>query len=157
MALLPEVRQVVPQEEQFPCRWQTVIFRNYCMVPAERIARVLACTAEDVHREAARLGLRAGEHDPRWLTEGYITVIRNNWYLLPYDQLLTLLDFTEERLAFSLEKDDFLNVKLGRYKPDCARVVYQPLNEEQAAQMQKLIDTMEDDDDVQNVWHNWEE
>jgi transcriptional/translational regulatory protein YebC/TACO1 len=23
--------------------------------------------------------------------------------------------------------------------------------------MQKLIDTMEDDDDVQNVWHNWEE
>jgi len=23
--------------------------------------------------------------------------------------------------------------------------------------MEKLIDTMEDDDDVQNVWHNWEE
>ena len=34
---------------------------------------------------------------------------------------------------------------------------YQPLNEEQAVMMQKLIDTMEDDDDVQNVWHNWEE
>ena len=142
MALLPEVRQVVPQEEQFPCRWQTVIFRNYCMVPAERIARVLACTAEDVHREAARLGLRAGEHDPRWLTEGYITVIRNNWYLLPYDQLLTLLDFTEERLAFSLEKDDFLNVKLGRYKPDCARVVYQPLNEDQLAETAQVAKTV---------------
>ena len=24
-------------------------------------------------------------------------------------------------------------------------------------QMEKLIDTMEDDDDVQNVWHNWEQ
>ena len=24
-------------------------------------------------------------------------------------------------------------------------------------QMEKLIDAMEDDDDVQNVWHNWEE
>ena len=23
--------------------------------------------------------------------------------------------------------------------------------------MEKLIDAMEDDDDVQNVWHNWEE
>ena len=34
---------------------------------------------------------------------------------------------------------------------------YQPLSEEQGAQMQKLIDAMEDDDDVQNVWHNWEE
>ncbi len=34
---------------------------------------------------------------------------------------------------------------------------YQPLSEEQGIQMQKLIDAMEDDDDVQNVWHNWEE
>jgi len=23
--------------------------------------------------------------------------------------------------------------------------------------MEKLIDIMEDDDDVQNIWHNWEE
>ena len=30
------------------------------------------------------------------------------------------------------------------------------LNTEQAVLMEKLIDTMEDDD-VQNVWHNWEE
>ena len=35
---------------------------------------------------------------------------------------------------------------------------YQKLeNEDQAKQMEKLIDAMEDDDDVQNVWHNWEE
>ena len=35
---------------------------------------------------------------------------------------------------------------------------YQKLeNEEQIALMEKLIDIMEDDDDVQNIWHNWEE
>jgi transcriptional/translational regulatory protein YebC/TACO1 len=34
---------------------------------------------------------------------------------------------------------------------------YQGLTEEQGVMMQKLIDAMEDDDDVQNVWHNWEE
>ena len=34
---------------------------------------------------------------------------------------------------------------------------YQGLSEEQGVMMQKLIDAMEDDDDVQNVWHNWEE
>ena len=35
---------------------------------------------------------------------------------------------------------------------------YQKLdNEEHIKQMEKLIDAMEDDDDVQNVWHNWEE
>ena len=34
---------------------------------------------------------------------------------------------------------------------------YQALNAEQAAMMEKLIDIMEDDDDVQNIWHNWEQ
>ena len=35
---------------------------------------------------------------------------------------------------------------------------YQKLdNEEHSKLMEKLIDIMEEDDDVQNVWHNWEE
>ena len=35
---------------------------------------------------------------------------------------------------------------------------YQKLeNEDQVKLMEKLIDIMEDDDDVQNIWHNWEE
>ena len=60
--------------------------------------------------------------------------------------------------------DDFNDVvaNLGKYTFVSAQIEmvpqnYQPLNEEQGIQMQKLIDAMEDDDDVQNVWHNWEE
>ena len=35
---------------------------------------------------------------------------------------------------------------------------YQKLeDEDQIAMMEKLIEAMEDDDDVQNVWHNWEQ
>ena len=35
---------------------------------------------------------------------------------------------------------------------------YQKLeSEEHIKLMEKLIDIMEDDDDVQNVWHNWEQ
>ena len=35
---------------------------------------------------------------------------------------------------------------------------YQKLESpEHVALMEKLIDIMEDDDDVQNIWHNWEE
>ena len=35
---------------------------------------------------------------------------------------------------------------------------YQTLeSEEQISLMEKLLDIMEEDDDVQNVWHNWEE
>ena len=29
-------------------------------------------------------------------------------------------------------------------------------DEDQIAKMQKLLDMLEDNDDVQNVWHNWE-
>ncbi len=60
--------------------------------------------------------------------------------------------------------DDFNAVVegLGKYTFVSAQIemvpqTYQPLNEEQAVMMQKLIDTMEEDDDVQSVWHNWEE
>ena len=31
------------------------------------------------------------------------------------------------------------------------------VEEENATKMQKLLDTLDDNDDVQNVWHNWEE
>ena len=35
---------------------------------------------------------------------------------------------------------------------------YQKLdNEEHVKLMEKLIDIMEDDDDVQNIWHNWDQ
>ncbi len=60
--------------------------------------------------------------------------------------------------------DDFNTVVagLGKYTFVSAQIEmvpqnYQPLSEEQGVMMQKLIDAMEDDDDVQNVWHNWEE
>ena len=35
---------------------------------------------------------------------------------------------------------------------------YQKLeNEEHIKLMEKMIEIMEDDDDVQNVWHNWDQ
>ncbi len=75
-------------------------------------------------------------------------------------------DFEAEEEVFTIytQPDDFNDVvaNLSKYTFVSAQIEmvpqnYQGLNEEQAAMMQKLIDTMEDDDDVQNVWHNWEE
>ena len=75
-------------------------------------------------------------------------------------------DFEAEEDVFTIYTlpDDFNDVvaNLGKYTFVSAQIEmvpqnYQPLSEEQAVMMQKLIDTMEDDDDVQNVWHNWEE
>ena len=60
--------------------------------------------------------------------------------------------------------DDFNDVVAGlsKYTFVSAQIEmvpqnYQSLSGDQAAQMEKLIDAMEDDDDVQNVWHNWEQ
>ena len=137
--MLPVIKpEWTPERNNLPTRWQTVIFRNYRMIPAENIAKVLECTVEDVEREAARLGLRKGAADPVWFERGHITLIRNNWYLLPYDQLMTLIDYTEEKLDFVLEKDDFLFVKMGNGKPVCEKVVYAPLTESELAQTEKI-------------------
>jgi len=66
---------------------------------------------------------------PEMKTRGYITWIRRNWHLLPYDQLLELLEMMPERLAFALREDDFLWVKLGQLKAKCAPLRYQPPDE----------------------------
>ena len=52
--MLPPIKQVIPQLESLPTHWQTAILRNYRLVPTERIAQVLACTEEQVHKEAER-------------------------------------------------------------------------------------------------------
>ena len=75
-------------------------------------------------------------------------------------------DFEAEDDCFTIYTlpDDFNSVvaNLSKYTFASAQIEmvpqnYQSLNPEQAALMEKLIDIMEDDDDVQNVWHNWEE
>ncbi len=145
--MLPAINpEMTPERNNLPTRWQTVIFRNYRMVPAENIAKVLECTVEDVEREAARLGLRQGAADPVWFRRGHITIIRNNWYLLPYEQMLTLLDYTEEKLDFILEKEDGLYSKLGFTKPLCEKVTYSPLTEAEIAETEALAKTISEYD-----------
>lgn len=103
----------------FPTLFQAVIFRNWGMVPLERLAAVLQTTVEEVVRLGAALGLEPDDSQcSLWLTRGYLTIIRQNWHLLSYEQLLTVLDWTPERLAFILKEDDFLWHKLGKLKPE---------------------------------------
>lgn len=140
--MLPPVEKVKMQDLVFPAKWQTVLFRNYAYVSAGRLAAVLQCGAEDIVREAARMGLPEIPHDGRWTEKGYITLIRNNWYLLPYRQLCALLDCDESRLAFWLKEEDFLSVKLGGFKPQCEEVRYFPLDETQKRKTEKLAGTV---------------
>ena len=104
----------------FPDRMSAYVWRNWGLVGTKRLADVVGATPEDLTAVAVQMGL---EPDPvvlpEWRRRGYITLVRRNWHLLPYGQLLELLDMTREQFRFSLMEDDFLWVKLGGLKPKC--------------------------------------
>lgn len=135
---LPPVQSVKLQDLNFPQAWQEVIFRNYGYASEDRIAEVLGCDVRTVKKEARRLGLKGIRYDETWSDMGYITLIRNNWHLLPYDQLCTLIGFNEDRLAFVLQEEDFLRVKLGNFKPECSEIRYCALSDDEKAETEDI-------------------
>lgn len=128
----------------FPTVLQAVVWRNWELVPVERLAAVLETTPENVLGLARDLGLRVPARVvSEWLTRGYVSLIRANWHLLPYDQLCQLLGWSEEKLAYTLREDDFLWIKLGQLKPDAPRVVYRPLTEAEQARTAAIRQQLE--------------
>ncbi|NLI01232.1 MAG: hypothetical protein GX446_17265 [Chthonomonadales bacterium] len=111
----------------FPDRLHAFVWRNWQLVPAERMARVVGARRADIVALGRSMGLQG---PPRISADqfrrSHVTIIRRNWHLLPYEQLMDLLGWTREELAFALREDDFLYVKLGNLKPRCDRLVYAP-------------------------------
>jgi hypothetical protein len=107
--------------EYFPSRLHTFIWRNWSVVPVQRLSEVLETSIENVNRIAVTIGLPPQQNIlPIWeSSQGYITVLRRNRHLLPFSQILVLLNQTPEQLAESLQEDDFLFIKLGSIKPQC--------------------------------------
>ena len=114
----------------FPETWQTVLFRNYGKVPLERLAKTLETDEDTILREAASLGLEKVAFLGEWERSGYLSLIRDNWRLLPRDQILGLLNKSEEWLSSVLKEEDFFGEKLGE-KPQTPRVVYTALDSAQ--------------------------
>ena len=107
----------------FPTACHAVVWRNWELVPVEQIARAVGAPTKDVVRIGRAMGLKGPPQISKdQIRRSAITVIRRNWHLLPYDQLLTLLQWTPDELAFSLREDDFLYIKLGSHKPECPPV-----------------------------------
>ena len=140
VAELPKGREIPCLElPHFPTRYHAVIWRNWGLVPVSRLAAVLHTSPENIGPAAAEMGLPS-EPDvhPQWLTSSYQTIIRNNWHILPYGQLLELLGWSPERLSSALAEEDFLWQKLGNGKPDCPTVRYHTLIPEQRAAVRRI-------------------
>ena len=137
MFKLPEITKIIPELPHFPTRWQAVLFRASEFFTAERIARVLRTTAENIRQAQEDMGLPTQEPSELWISRGYVSIIRNLWHLLPYSQLCEFLETDEGRLAALLREEDFLDIKL-QVKPDCEAVYYRELTSEEKKRTQEI-------------------
>ena len=122
--LLPVSDQAAETLPHFPNRTAAFIWRNWNLLPIDCIAETLQTSKENVERYANYMGLPPLE-SPIWDLESiYITILRRNWSLIPYEQLLTLLHLEAAELAKKLREDDFLSIKLGP-KPFCEPLYFE--------------------------------
>ncbi|MFI5459909.1 MAG: hypothetical protein ACHRXM_31200 [Isosphaerales bacterium] len=130
-------------EPHFPDRLHRFVWRNWELVNLDRMAEVVGCRPGDLAEIGTAMGLPPkAQITPDQFRRIYITVIRQNWHLLPDEQLIRLLGWTTERLGVTLREDDFLDQKLGP-KPVCARVDYAPPGAEarqRAAEIRQTLD-----------------
>jgi hypothetical protein len=139
-AVLPMGNAPVPLEAAwFPSRMHAFIWRNWSLVSSAQMAAVVGAKAEDIERVGRSMGLESS----RGLSDAQrrrvaLTIIRRNWHLLPYDQLLSLLGWTAEEMAYTLREDDFFFVKLGLHKPKCPPLRWIELTPAESARAEEI-------------------
>ena len=111
------------RDPTFTNRLNAFVWRNWFCVEKDRLSETLGVSSSELTKMAGEMSLPA---DPKieleWKTKGYVTILRRNWQLLPYEQILTLLGWSREKLAFHLLEDDYLFQKMGNSKPYCERL-----------------------------------
>jgi len=129
-------------EPHFPDALHQFVWRNWELAGLDRMAEVAGCRPEHLRAIGESMGLGPKpELSPDQLRRIYISLIRQNWYLLPNEQIIQLLGWTPERFEFTLKEDDFLAIKLGP-KVDCSRLVYaEPTDEakRKAARIREVV------------------
>lgn len=140
---LPELKKdKVMEFPHFPSRFHAAVFKLWETCSADDIANALDIDKKHILKAAEEMGLPAQKHTELWKDKGYITTIRNAWHILPYENLLKLLGWTEDELATILKEDDFLFVKLGDFKPYCEPIVLPDLDDGQKEQLKTIKEIM---------------
>src|ERR1700694_5264886 len=89
-------------EPHFPSRLYQFVWRNWELANADRLAQVIRTAPELVLGLGASMGLPKKRHlTADQLARIYITVIRQNWHLLPEPQLIELLGWSRKRFDFT--------------------------------------------------------
>ena len=127
----------------FPDRLHAYVWRNWQVVPADRLADAIGAKPDDI----IRIGKAMGLSGPPKITNDQLkysttTIIKRNWQILPYEQLIALLRWTPEEMIYHLREDDFLFIKLGNLKPKCEPLAYAPPNEHALQREQEIAGTV---------------
>ncbi|MGG7665542.1 hypothetical protein [Dyadobacter sp. BHUBP1] len=130
----------------FPDRLHAFLWRNWGLVPVDRLAAVTGAKPADILQLAAAIGLsEAKPVPPDQKQRSYLTVIRRNWHLLPREQMLELLGWTDEQLTFTLQEDDFFYIKLGSIKPECEPIRFKSSSEATKSRERWLTDVIREE------------
>lgn len=129
-------------EPHFPSRLYQFVWRNWDLTNLDTLSRVVRATPAQLAGPAAQMGLPPKRHiSADTLRRIYITQIRQNWHLLPEDQIIQLLGWDPARFHFTLKEDDFLDIKLGP-KPNCPPLVYAPPTETEQNHAARIAKTL---------------
>ena len=131
-------------EPHFPNRLCQFVWRNWELANTDRMEKLLRTNEATVLQIGNSMGLPPKVRlTSDQLRRIYITVIRQNWHVLPHEQLIELLGWDRAHYEYTLKEDDFLWSKLGLgVKPRCAKLIYQPPTPEmelRAAEIKRLL------------------
>ncbi len=115
-----------PDLDYFPSRLHAAVFRNWDIVPHERIAEVLSTDKRGIQKIGRELGLTV----PNPLTREEIhrnveMVLRRNWGVLPRTQIEGLLGFTPAQWDEVLRKEISVRALLAGPPPGLTPLAYQ--------------------------------
>lgn len=140
--LLPISEKENIKFEHFPTAVHAVVFRLWNMVPCRKIAQVLCTSEKNIYNIANDMGLGEQKDTEQWITKGYITIIKALWHIMPYEQIMQVLDWDRDRLAYVLKEDDFLGMKLGGEKPKCEKILYRGFTSEEKKKEKEIAALM---------------
>ncbi len=113
------------EAKHFPDRLHTFVWRNWESVSLQRMAEVLGTTPDNVREIGRSMGLPPHvKPTVEYQQLGYTSLIRRNWHLLPFEQLMMLVDYDAEKLAVELYW-----LTLSNPKPLCPPLCYKEPNE----------------------------
>lgn len=116
-----------PDLDYFPSRLHAAIFRNWDIVPPERLASVLQTDVATVRRAGAAMGLTPPPPlTPEEIRRNVEIVLRRNWPLLSRSQIEALLGMTAGEVDEFLSKESFLPALLAGQPDGLTPLKYEP-------------------------------